>query len=146
MAEFKYQSQIDALVALGAPIPPLREPSNLRAYRYIFANDERCLNHIPPFVVSPTRAIVKDIRKVPPVEGFALSCYLDGNKAIDIYFGFINERPMLHKSLGDTLCSGNIANDDGKVTNPNADTHFELFEFVGCNLNNTFTKIERVLV
>ena len=146
MADYKYQSQIDTLVTLGAQMPQLHEPSNMKAYRYIFANDVRGVNHIPPFVVSPARAVVKDTGKLPPVEGFALSCYLDDNKAIDSYFGFINERPFLRKSLGDTLCSGTITEGDGMVSYPNPETHFELFEFVGCDLNHTFTKIERVLI
>lgn len=146
MADYKYQSQIETQVVLGAKMPPVYEPANMKAYRYIFANDVRGVNHIPPFMVSPTRAVVKNDGTIPPVEGFALSCYVDDHKAVDIYFGFIKERPFLCKSLGDTLCSGNISNNDGMVTRPNADTHFELFEFVGCNLNRTFTKIERVLV
>ena len=145
MAEFKYQTQIDALLAVGGRMPLLSEPTGVRAYRYIFSNDARGVNHIPPFVVSPARAIVKDNGKVPPVEGFALSCYLDDSKAVEAYMGFVGERPMLRKSLGDTLCSGNISNEDDMVTHPNVITHFDLFEYVECDLNRTFTKIERKL-
>jgi len=145
MAEYKYQTQIDALLAEGGQMPLLSEPNGVRAYRYIFSNDVRGVNHIPPFVVSPARAVVKNNGKVPPVEGFALSCYLDDSKAVEAYTGYVSERPMLRKSLGDTLCSGNISNEDGMVTRPNVITHFDLFEFVGCDLNRSFTKIERAL-
>ena len=145
MAEYKYQTQIDALLAEGGQMPLLSEPNGVRAYRYIFSNDVRGVNHIPPFVVSPARAVVKNNGKVPPVEGFALSCYLDDSKAVEAYTGYVSERPMLRKSLGDTLCSGNISNEDGMVTHPNVITHFDLFEFVGCDLNRSFTKIERAL-
>ena len=145
MAEFKYQTQIDALLAEGGQMPLLSEPNGVRAYRYIFSNDVRGVNHIPPFVVSPARAVVKNNGKVPPVEGFALSCYLDDSKAVEAYTGYVSERPMLRKSLGDTLCSGNISNEDGMVTHPNVITHFDLFEFVGCDLNRSFTKTERAL-
>jgi hypothetical protein len=146
MADYKYKTQIDKLIALGAVMPKVHEPNDLYAYRYIFANDKRGANHIPPFVMKPERAVVKPDKKIPPVEGFALSCYTDSNKAVEAYHDLVDERPMLCKQLGDTLCSGLISNNDGNVTEPNAKTHFELFEFAGCDPNRTFTTIEKTLI
>lgn len=145
MEDYKYKALIDAQIALGAIMPKVHEPSDLYAFRYIFANDERGVNHVPPFVIKPQRAVVKQDKEVPPVEGFALSCYTDGDKAVEVYYDLVDERPMLRKQLGDTLCSGLISNYDGDVTDPNKKTHFELFEFEVCDLKQTFTKIEKIL-
>lgn len=60
MADYKYKTQIDKLIALGAVMPKVHEPNDLYAYRYIFANDKRGANHIPPFVMKPERAVVVD--------------------------------------------------------------------------------------
>jgi len=35
-AAFKYQSEIDVLINEGAKLPPLSEPQNKDAYRYVF--------------------------------------------------------------------------------------------------------------
>lgn len=147
MAEYKYKTQIDAQIALGAMMPKVHEPNNLYAYRYIFINDIEGKNHKPPFIVKPERAVVKPGKCIPPVEGYALSCYTDCDKAVEAYNNLVVERPFLRKQLGDTLCSGTITNNDGNVTAPNINTtHFELFEFVDCDMSNVFTTIEKSLV
>jgi hypothetical protein len=36
--EFKYQTEIEELIALGIALPVLFEPNNKNAYRYVFKN------------------------------------------------------------------------------------------------------------
>jgi hypothetical protein len=46
--------------------------------------------------------------------------------------------PKIRKSIGDSLASGTISNEDGLITATSAEGHFDLFEYTNCNLSLKF--------
>ena len=47
--KFKYQEQIDKLLALGCQLPELFEPNNIKACRFAFS-ENGSQNHIPQYM------------------------------------------------------------------------------------------------
>jgi len=43
------------------------------------------------------------------------------------------------KAIGDGISSGIVTNNDGDITYPANNGHFNLFEFTSCDLSKTFT-------
>ena len=59
--KFKYQKQIDELLATGCQLPELFAPNNLEACRFVFS-EEGHQNHIPQYMSNPKR-MLQDINK-----------------------------------------------------------------------------------
>ena len=66
--KFKYQKQIDELLAIGCQLPELYAPNNLQACRFAFS-EEGYTNHIPQYMSNPKR-LLQDMGK-----GKANYCY-----------------------------------------------------------------------
>lgn len=73
---FKYQEFIDRLIAEGCIMPKLYNPNGMKAYRFVFANNN-APNHKPILIQRPSR-ILPDNEKT---SGYALSCFDDRQKA-----------------------------------------------------------------
>lgn len=57
---FKYQEQIDILLAEGCQLPELFVPNNLLSCRFAFAG-EGYINHVPQYMSNPKR-MLQDIK------------------------------------------------------------------------------------
>ena len=44
----------------------------------------------------------------------------------------------IYKAIGDGISSGIVANNDGNITIPASNGHYNLFEFPLCDLSKTF--------
>ena len=44
----------------------------------------------------------------------------------------------IYKTIGDCISSGIVTNNDGNITAPASNGHYNLFEFPSCNLSKTF--------
>lgn len=146
MAEvvFKYQTEIDALIEKGARLPLLFSPLNQTAYRYVFSTDNPN-NHKPVYVQKPRRAISDLDKNKLNTSGYALSCYQQEAEAIRKYNELRATIRKIALTLGDALCSGPLTREDGLITSANHDTHFDLYEYQGCDLSATF-EIKKILI
>lgn len=138
---YKYQSHIDHLLAEGYCMPDVTEAINISAFRYVFSNSpER--NHIPVCIQNPKRQLPDGIK----LTGYSLSCFADGTKAEKKYYALQKSFRLISSVIGDSLANGVLTSNDGMVTEVDTHTsHFDLFEYKSCNLNNSFT-IKKALI
>ena len=125
-AAFKYQSEIDVLINEGAKLPPLSEPQNKDAYRYVF-------------IISDT-----DKKRIN-TSGYALSCFEQKDKAIQKYNALKANMRNIARTMGDALCNGTLNKEDGLITPVNNESHFDLYEYCECDLSDKF-KIIKILI
>ena len=136
MEQYKYQAEIDALIQQGLKMPLVVKPNNLEGFRFTFKNDIG-KSYLPNYIMKPQRAVIANQRKVD-VGGYALSCFTDKTKAIAFYRLLAKNMRNISKTIGDSISSGIISNDDGNITPPVSNGHFNLFEFPTCDLSKTF--------
>lgn len=138
---FKYQSQIDHLLTEGYHMPDITEATDKHAFRFVFGDSpER--NHIPVCIQNPKRQLPDRLK----LTGYSLSCFADGAKAEKKYYALQKSFRLISSVIGDSLASGVLTSNDGMVTEEDTHTsHFDLFEYTSCNLNNSFT-IKKTLI
>ena len=68
--KFKYQEQIDELLAMGCQLPVLYAPNDRKACRFAFS-EEGHQNHIPQYMSNPRR-MLQDISKGKQTTSFLL--------------------------------------------------------------------------
>jgi len=134
MAEYKYQAKIDELMTLGLEMPILHQPDEKSAFRFIF-KDAPAKNHIPPYISKPKRALCPGVT----ISGYALSCFENRGRAEKEYRSLRSSHRNIHKSIGDSLSQGIISASDGRISDSNSKTHFDLYEYCECDLSKTFT-------
>lgn len=138
MAVFKYKAEIEHFISLGISLPPLEDPNEKIAYRYIF-KDAPQKNHIPQYIKKPQRALIEIEKTNPSTSGYALSCYEREDRAKEQFAKLEANFRRIRKSIGDSLSSGILTTADGLVSIADASsTHFDLYEFCDCDLNKTF--------
>lgn len=138
---FKYQKEIQELISIGCKMPELHEPPVNKSYRFVFANSpER--NHIPPYVMKPSRVSQGITKEKVDVRGFALSNFESEFQATDFYNKLHKQCKNISKQIGDTLSCGEISAKDGMVTDSQQNGHFDLFESESCNLGKSFNPIK----
>lgn len=131
---FKYGKEIASLISEGAICPTqLFEPVKDESYRFVFLN-EYCKNHIPVYKQNPRRMLDSHL----DTSGFALSCFRTKENAERRFFELISSNPNIFKSIGDSLSAGLIEEKDGRITLENIKGHFDLYEFIDCDLNKKF--------
>jgi hypothetical protein len=82
--KFKYQKQIDELLAKGCQLPELFAPNNMAACRFVFSQEGH-QNHIPQYMSNPKR-MLQDINKgTANTSLLALSCFTTSEKAETFY-------------------------------------------------------------
>lgn len=135
---FKYQERINLLLAAGYTLPELHEPNGMKAYRYVFAK-ESVKNHKPVCIQNPARHLPDNEK----LSGYALSCFDSQKKAESRYAALCKSFKRTPKTIGDSLCGGNLENADGMITPPDSNSgHFDLYESSSCDLSKTFKTIE----
>ena len=134
---FKYQKQIDELLAKGCQLPELFAPNNMQACRFVFS-EEGHQNHVPQYMSNPRR-MLQDINKNKASTSLlALSCFTTPDKAETFYTNLRKAFKNISISLGDSLSEGLLANDDGVKTEASLNGHFDFYEYESCDLNKTF--------
>lgn len=141
---YKYQKEIDQLLADGFMMPEVYPIVPCDCYRFAFENSPD-KNHIPQYINNPKRILTDINRNKAKVTLLALSCFQQKEKAIVRFEELKKSIPQIGKTVGDSLFGGYITESDGMVTSPNEDTHFNLFESDTCDLNQTFIYLKSLL-
>lgn len=139
MAEFrfKYQKELDELLARGCQLPPLFAPNDLSAYRFAFSSLAQ-QNHIPQYVRNPKR-MLKDMAKgEADTSLLSLSCFETEPQAESFYSNLRKAFKNAWSSIGDSLAQGVLTNDDGVKTKTSGNGHFDFYEYEQCDLNRSF--------
>lgn len=138
IADFKYRKEIEELINGGIQLPPLYPIDNKLAYRFVFStNSEK--NHIPVYKQNPRRVITAAENNKLTTSGFALSCFENEGKAIEKFNILKGSMRNIALAIGDSLSFGVLVNSDGLITNANAESHFDLYEYKDCDLSKKFT-------
>ena len=137
MGTYKYQAEINALVQQGLEMPEVVKPNDLKGFRFVFRADLN-KSYLPNYIMKPQRAIINGQRKVD-IGGYALSCFTEKGKAIKFYHLLAKNMRNIAKAIGDGISSGIVTNNDGNITIPDSNGHYNLFEFPSCDLSKTFT-------
>ena len=134
---FKYQEQIDKLLAEGYQLPELFMPNNLQACRFVFSEEGRP-NHIPQYMSNPKR-MLQDIGKGKAnLSLLSLSCFTEAEKAVTFYRNLCKAFKNVQHTIGDSLSEGCLTNNDGQMTSVTNNGHFDFYEYECCDLNQTF--------
>jgi len=135
--KFKYQKQINELLAKGCQLPELYAPNNMEACRFAFS-EEGHQNHVPQYMSNPKR-MLQDINKNKANPSLlALSCFTAADKAETFYANLRKAFKNISNSIGDSLSEGKLANEDGLKTSASDNGHFDFYEYEACDLNKTF--------
>lgn len=135
--KFKYQKQIDELVALGCQLPTLYAPNNMKACRFAFS-DTKAQNHVPQYMTNPKR-MLQDVAKGKATTSLlSLSCFTTTTKAESFYANLRKAFKNISTSVGDSLSEGKLSNEDGLKTASSDNGNFDFYEYEGCDLNLTF--------
>lgn len=135
--QFKYQKEIDALLAEGCQMPKLYAPNDMQACRFAFSEKGR-QNHIPQYMSNPKR-MLQDINKGKANTSLlALSCFTTAEKAESFFINLRKAFKNVTSSIGESLSEGCLSNTDGKKTTSSNNGHFDFYEYEGCDLNKTF--------
>lgn len=136
MGTYKYQAEIDALIQQGLKMPEVVKPNDLKGFRFVF-NSDMSKSYLPNYIMKPQRAIMNGQRKVD-VGRYALSCFIEKDKAIKFYHLLAKNMRNIYKVIGASISSGIVTNNDGNITAPASNGHYNLFEFPSCDLSKTF--------
>lgn len=134
---FKYQKQIDELLAGGCQLPALYAPNNLQACRFAFSGEGHS-NHIPQYLSNPKRMLQDMGKGKANISLLSLSCFTSEEKAETFYANLRKTFKNVQYSIGDSLSEGCLTNDDGRMTSAAANGHFDFYEYTTCDLNITF--------
>ena len=141
--KFKYQDWIDKLTAEGCQMPPLFNPDNIEACRFVFASSDQ-QNHIPQYVRNPKR-MLQDLGKGKADTSFlALSCFATHSQAEFFFSNLQKAFKNARTSIGDALAEGMLTNDDGLKTSTSPNGHFDFYEYAQCDLNKSFKITKRL--
>ena len=134
---FKYQKQIDELLAMGCQLPELFAPDDIQACRFAFSGEGHS-NHIPQYMSNPKR-MLQDVGKGKAnLSLLSLSCFTTVEKAETFYTNLRKAFKNAPTSIGDSLSEGHLSNEDGRKTNTATNGHFDFYEYEGCDLNKAF--------
>ena len=140
---FKYQSLIDQLLAMGCHLPMLSQPNDTNACRFAFAEGDHP-NHIPQYVSNPRRMLLDMGKNSATTSLLALSCLTTPERAEAFYANLRKAFKHAASSIGDSLAEGILTNNDGMMTTPSANGHFDFYEYEGCDLNKTFNITRKI--
>ena len=134
---FKYQEQIDMLMAEGCQLPELFMPNNKQACRFAFSVEGHP-NHIPQYMSNPKRMLQDMGKGKANMSLLSLSCFTEVEKAETFYRNLCKAFKNVQYTIGDSLSEGYLSNDDGRMTSVADNGHFDFYEYECCDLNRTF--------
>ncbi len=135
--KFKYQEQIDMLLADGCQLPELFMPNNQQACRFAFS-EEGHPNHIPQYMSNPKRMLQDMGKGKANMSLLSLSCFTEAEKAETFYRNLCKAFKNIPHTIGDSLSEGCLTNDDGRMTSIADNGHFDFYEYETCDLNKSF--------
>jgi hypothetical protein len=135
--KYKYQKQIDEMLAMGCQLPELIAPNNLQACRFAFSGEGHT-NHIPQYMSNPKRMLQDMGKGKANISLLSLSCFTTTEKAETFYTNLRKACKNINYSIGDSLSEGHLANEDGRMTSAADNGHFDFYEYENCDLNRTF--------
>lgn len=142
--KYKYQTQIDELIAIGCHMPVLHEPDNMSACRFAFSNSS-CVNHVPQYMLHPKRMLQDLARGRATTSLLSLSCFTEPSKALTFYRNLQKVFKNISSAIGDSLSEGVLGNGLGLKTETADNGHFDFYEFEGCDLNQVFRITQNLL-
>ena len=134
---FKYQKQIDELLATGCQLPELFAPNNMDACRFAFSEKGHA-NHVPQYMSNPKRMLQDMGKGKANISLLSLSCFTTAEKAETFYTNLRKSFKNVQYSIGDSLSEGNLSDEDGRKTSVETNGHFDFYEYETCDLNKTF--------
>lgn len=134
---FKYQKQIDELLATGCQLPELFAPNNMDACRFAFSEKGHA-NHVPQYMSNPKRMLQDMGKGKANISLLSLSCFTTAEKAETFYTNLRKSFKNVQYSIGDSLSEGNLSNEDGRMASVETNGHFDFYEYETCDLNKTF--------
>lgn len=134
---FKYQKQIDELLAMGCQLPELFAPNDMQACRFAFSKEGH-VNHVPQYVSNPKRMLQDMGKGKANTSLLSLSCFSTAEKAELFFTNLCKAFKNAANSIGDSLSEGRLSNEDGKKTKSAENGHFDFYEYESCDLNKTF--------
>ena len=134
---FKYQKQIDELLAIGCQLPELFAPDNMQACRFAFSGEGH-INHIPQYMSNPKRMLQDMGNGKANMSLLSLSCFTTAEKAETFYTNLRKAFKNAPTSIGDSLSEGHLTNEDGRKTSTATNGHFDFYEYETCDLNKSF--------
>lgn len=142
--KYKYQKQIDDLLAIGCQLPELFAPEGIQACRFVFSGEGHA-NHIPQYMSNPKR-MLQDLGKGKATPSLlSLSCFTTAEKAEAFYMNLRKAFRNIATSIGDSLSEGCLANEEGRKTSTASNGHFDFYEFESCDLNKTFKTTKKLM-
>lgn len=139
----KYEKEIEHLLNEGCVLPNLHLIDKMEACRFA-SSLPNAQNHIPQYMTNPKRMLSDITNNKATTSLLALSCFVSDTKAEKFFLALKKSNPRAVQSIGDSLSEGVLTQSDGEVTTPTPNGHFDLYEYVGCDLNKSF-KITRKL-
>lgn len=136
-SKFKYQKQIDELLAIGCQLPELFAPDDMPACRFAFSKEGH-INHIPQYMSNPKRMLQDMGKGKANTSLLSLSCFATAEKAESFYTNLSKAFKNAANSIGDSLSEGCLANEDGRKTITVDNGHFDFYEYESCDLNKKF--------
>ena len=141
----KYKDEIRKIILDGGEEPEeINSANDLNSYRFAFNSNNRN-NHIPVYKQTPPRLIQDKAMNKLTCSGYALSCFSSQIHAEALFKKHKNTNKNFHKIVGESLSNGIISNADGLVTVQNSKTHFDLYEYISCNLRVTFNIVKSLI-
>ena len=134
---FKYQKQIDELLATGCQLPEFFAPNNMDACRFAFSEKGHA-NHVPQYMSNPKRMLQDMGKGKANISLLSLSCFTTAEKAETFYTNLRKSFKNVQYSIGDSLSEGNLSDEDGRKTSVETNGHFDFYEYETCDLNKTF--------
>lgn len=142
--KYKYQKQIDELIALGCQLPELYAPNNMKACRFVYSDTSR-QSHVPQYMTNPKR-LLQDVAKGKATTSLlSLSCFTDTTKAESFYSNLRKAFKNISATIGDSISEGVLTNEDGMKTESADNGHFDFYEYEGCDLNKSFEITKNLL-
>ncbi|RFM31233.1 hypothetical protein [Chitinophaga silvisoli] len=143
MIELKYRDLLKEVSNNGCSCPPDDATSLITvAYRFVFEEDTKKINHLPNKIISPKRKLRDTVEEC---SACGLSCYLTEENASTKYNYLIEAHQNIYKNIGDSLSVGTINAEDGQVTTVDHEGHYDFYEFATFNPHNCFTFLKRLL-
>lgn len=143
--KFKYQEDMDAIKNednCDCPAKELKAIVDFEAYRYVFEDINFKNNFLPQLKSDPSRFI--DASGNKKCSYLSLSMYSELQNAKKRYTELANTFKNFSKTVGTHIAKGVLDANDGLITNEDANTHFELYEFEDADLKSKFKILEKI--
>ncbi len=77
--------------------------------------------------------------------GFALSCFDTQLNAEESYKKIAKVNNNFSKTVGNAITSGCLVDKDGVIGSCNKNGHFDLYEYMECDLSKTFSVVSKLV-